>query len=131
MTTRTKANSNSATKRRILATVLALASEAGHGDGATYADCVACGRKALVGIGAREGNRFELGHVVSDSNGGEYWPTNLVPLCRDCNSAIGSDDMTDVLVMRYDTRPMFSELVRDPGPSQTVAVDVRGMWIRP
>jgi hypothetical protein len=127
--TKTKANSSSATKRRVLATVLTLAASHGMSDGATYAVCVACGRNALVGIGAREGNRFELGHVDSDSNGGEYSPANLLPLCRACNVAIGSENMTDVLTPRYDSRKGWNgTLVADPG-TKVDTFDARAAWL--
>lgn len=126
-----KSDTNSATKRRILATVLALAAANGHGDGATYADCVACGHAAIVGAGARDGNRFELGHVVSDCNGGDYAVSNLLPLCRSCNDAMGETDMRDVLTPRYEIVTGWNgRLLPDPGTSHSV-VNRTHLWLAP
>jgi len=110
----TKAQTGSAMKRRILATVLAMAHAAGHGDGVTCADCIVCGRSAVVGLGAADGRRFELGHMVPDTMGGDYAVHNLRPMCRRCNSWLGDRVALDVFRPRYTVTDM--PLVADPGP---------------
>jgi len=123
----TKANAGAATKRRVRATVLAIAATLGHSDGSTYADCVACGHRATIGLGAADVARFELGHVTSDANGGRYCPCNLLPLCRACNADMGARDLTDVLTPRYDARATWSGvMVSDPGATVTASDVVRG-----
>lgn len=109
----TKAQTGSAMKRRILATVLAQAAASGHGD-AHGADCVVCGRYATVGLGASDGRRFELGHMVPDTLGGDYAVPNLRAMCRRCNAWLGDRVASNVFRPRYDVAPMA--LVSDPGP---------------
>ena len=120
-TTRTAAvrisrNVSARDRRRVLATILALAADLGHSDGLTYADCVACGNRAYRGLGNSDPNRFELGHVVSDFHGGKYRVDNLLPMCRACNVAQGEAHLFDVMTPRYDTRIHWSgRLLPDPG----------------
>lgn len=109
----TKANTGSAMKRRILATVLAMAAAEGHGD-AHGADCIVCGRYATVGLGASDPKRFELGHMVPDTMGGAYSTENLRPMCRRCNAWLGDRDALSVFTPRYSVSVL--PLVADPGP---------------
>lgn len=111
---------DSYTMRRILATVLRLADEMGHAGtdehGRPWAHCVACLVPATVGLGAADPDRFELGHVIPHSADGSFKPDNVVPLCRACNIAMGNVVMTDLLTLRYDTRPLWNgTLDDDPG----------------
>lgn len=128
----TKAAASSVSKRRTLATVLSLAAAAGHGDGATYADCVACGSRAYVGRAATDGAGLNLGHDVADANGGRYCPCNLLPLCRRCNADMADDDMSSVLTPRYDSRQGWDGVFApDAGARETTDNSPRGraMWL--
>lgn len=121
-------------KRRILATVLHLASLTGNSDGATWADCVGCGERATVGGNPRAMDTFNLGHVLADAEGGTYCPCNLLPLCRQCNADMGKETLTDVLVPTYDNRTEWDgELIKDMGMVKEEAHANRGRarWNRP
>jgi hypothetical protein len=123
----TKAMASASTKRRTLATVLAIAATMGHSDGATYADCVACGSRAYVGRAQTDRAGFNLGHVVSDASGGRYCACNLLPMCRACNSDLGDVTLTDALVPRYDGRATWSGvMVADTGARETTDDAPRG-----
>lgn len=129
----TKAAASSASKRRTLATVLAIAQAVGASDGATYADCVACGQRAYIGRPATDGSGLNLGHDVADASGGRYCPCNLLPMCRRCNSDLGDRTMTETLVPRHDGRAEWSGVFTvDPGTRETTDAAPRGeaTWIR-
>lgn len=103
---RTRANTNAPTKRRIQATII----------GAYGTDCAACGRTTIVGGGPRDGYTFNLGHVVSEANGGEFIVSNLLPICRRCNVSMGERNWPDVAPMS--TMPSDLPLVADPGTGE-------------
>lgn len=128
--TTTKANSNAGHKRRVLATVLTLAAMHGMSDGETYAACVACGHNAIVGLSPRDPNAFNLAHMTSEANGGEYIVSNLTVLCRACNGDMGTDNLRDVLTPRYEIHNGYNGLmVSDPGKSSIISR--RSEWIPP
>lgn len=105
---RTRKNTNAATKRRIQATVIAI-----HGTA-----CAACGRETVVGASPTNGLGFNLGHVRSEANGGEFEMSNLLPICRRCNSWMGDADwaVSGAPMLRT---PVWAELVKDPGTGET------------
>lgn len=76
---------NSSTRRRMLATIL-------HHFGAV---CAACGRECVVGGSPLDGRTLNLGHIVSDANGGAWNVANLLPACRRCNVWMGEQDWQD------------------------------------
>lgn len=100
----TRKNTNSATKRRILATVIAI-----HGS-----DCAACGRETIVGGSPTDGRTFNLGHVRADANGGTFSVANLLPICRRCNVYMGERDWQESGAPMLRT-PRDAALVPDPG----------------
>lgn len=107
---------NARVRRQILATVLYLASLTGHSDGSTWAACVGCGERAMVGGTPRAMDTFNLGHVKADAECGSYCPCNLLPLCRQCNADMGKETLTDVLVPVYDNRDAWDgKYVADTG----------------
>ena len=104
---RTRKNTNAATKRRIMATIIAL-----HGS-----DCAACGRETIVGGATTDGRTFNLGHVKSEANGGEFAVWNLLPLCRRCNKFMGERDWNESGAPMLRT-PVDAPLVADPGTGE-------------
>lgn len=98
---------NSPTRRRIRATVIAL-----HGTA-----CCACGRETIVNGSPSDGRTFELGHVVSDSNGGEWKVNNFLPICRRCNVYMDGHDWPTVAPMLR--QPVDAPLIKDVPRGET------------
>jgi hypothetical protein len=42
-------------------------------------------------------NNFDCGHIISEKNGGKIHLDNLKPICRSCNSSMGTQNMTDYM----------------------------------
>ena len=53
--------------------------------------CLCC-KKALI-----SNTNFEVGHVISEKNGGEIKLENLKPICRACNSSMGVMNMNEYM----------------------------------
>ena len=124
-----KANTNSPTKRRIRATMLALAAAQGRGNGVNSADCVACGTSATVGLGANDPNRLEAGHNVSEANGGHFEMANLMPMCSACNDSLGSRNIAGTFIPKYDIHAGWNgSLVPDPGAGSRRETNRENMW---
>lgn len=104
----TKRNADARRKAQLRETVLDLAREAGMSDGRTYAVCVMCGCAATVGASEGEGTALHMGHVVSDKSGGVWCPCNIVPMCGECNWALGDLTATDMVEFHYDTRDYWA-----------------------
>ena len=43
-------------------------------------------------------NNFDCGHIISEKNGGKIHLDNLKPICRSCNSSMGTQNMTDFII---------------------------------
>jgi 5-methylcytosine-specific restriction endonuclease McrA len=41
---------------------------------------------------------FDVGHVLSENNGGTHEINNLRPICGACNHSMGSENMIDFVV---------------------------------
>ena len=41
---------------------------------------------------------FDCGHIISEKNGGKVHLENLRPICRTCNSSMGTQNMDDYIV---------------------------------
>jgi hypothetical protein len=80
-------------------------------------DCQACGRETIVGGSPRDGRTFNLGHVVSEHNGGKFELSNLLPICRRCNKWMGERDWQGTAPMLH--APIDVPLMRDPGATET------------
>lgn len=116
MATSALSKPTSSVRRRIDATLLALAAANGHGDGKTYADCVACGHAAIVGMGARHPRAFQRGHIVSADHGGTWSVWNLAPMCRKCNEALGTRNAREAFKFRYEIHNGYNgKMLPDPG----------------
>lgn len=102
----TKANVSGRRKRGILAALLTTAAMLGIGDGITVAACTFCGRECRRDVPLTSGDKLELCHVISEANGGEYIPANLVIGCFACNRRMRDDNATDY-VWAFDHRPFY------------------------
>ena len=40
---------------------------------------------------------FNCGHIVAESNGGELIVSNLMPICQNCNSSMGTKNMNEFM----------------------------------
>jgi 5-methylcytosine-specific restriction endonuclease McrA len=54
--------------------------------------CLCC-KKVVI-----SNTSFEVGHVISDKNGGTHEINNLRPICFACNHSMGSENMIDFVV---------------------------------
>jgi len=43
-------------------------------------------------------NNFDCGHIISEKEGGKIHLDNLKPICRSCNSSMGTQNMTDYMI---------------------------------
>lgn len=105
--TTTRKSSNATYKRRIQATIIAA-----HG---TTCSVIGCERVTIVGGTPTDGMTFNLGHVVSEANGGEFITSNLLPLCRRCNKDMGDRDFPRHMMR---TLPLSLPLLPDPGTAE-------------
>lgn len=116
MTTSSNSKPNAIMRRRLEVTLLALASSNGHGDGKTFADCIACGNAAILGLSSRNPRGFNFGHMRSADNGGTWNLRNLAPMCRRCNAKLGTRNVADTFTPRYNVHAGWNEIILpDPG----------------
>lgn len=54
--------------------------------------CVCCKKVTITNTG------FEVGHVLSEANGGTHEINNLRPICFSCNHSMGTENMIDFVV---------------------------------
>jgi len=40
---------------------------------------------------------FNCGHIIAESNGGELKVSNLMPICQNCNSSMGTKNMNEFM----------------------------------
>jgi 5-methylcytosine-specific restriction endonuclease McrA len=52
-----------------------------------------CCKKVVV-----SNTNFEVGHVISEKNGGTHEINNLRPICFACNHSMGTENMIDFVV---------------------------------
>ena len=55
------------------------------------AKCTCCNITSIVQLS------FHAGHIISEFNGGETIASNLKPICQNCNSSMGTKNMTDFM----------------------------------
>ena len=54
--------------------------------------CLCCKKVAM------SNTNFEVGHVLSEKNGGTHEINNLRPICGACNHSMGTENMVDFVV---------------------------------
>ena len=54
--------------------------------------CLSCKKVTISNI------NFEVGHVISEKNGGTHEINNLRPICFACNHSMGTENMIDFVV---------------------------------
>ena len=62
------------------------------------AKCVCCGIMDLTQL------NFEVGHVIAESKGGQTTPDNLRPICKGCNTMMGTNNMKEWMKVKYPNR---------------------------
>lgn len=97
---------SSKTLNRVVRTMIELAESVGKANLSEFnADCSLCGDTHPL-------SNIDAGHVIPASQGGTASPANVVPMCKECNNALGDRDATAIL--RYDARHLWNgELVKD------------------
>ena len=54
--------------------------------------CLCCKKVLIINT------NFEVGHVISEKNGGTHEINNLRPICGACNHSMGAENMIDFVV---------------------------------
>jgi len=54
--------------------------------------CLCCKKVSIINT------NFEVGHVISEKNGGTHEINNLRPICGACNHSMGAENMIDFVV---------------------------------
>lgn len=62
------------------------------------AKCVCCGIMDLTQL------NFEVGHVIAESKGGQTAPDNLRPICKGCNTMMGTNNMKEWMKVKFPNR---------------------------
>lgn len=62
------------------------------GENIIHHRCLCC-KKVLISI-----TNFEVGHVLSEKNGGTHEINNLRPICFSCNHSMGTENMIDFVI---------------------------------
>ncbi len=86
-----QATASSSKKKSIPKYIKTLVWNAHIGENVAQAHCLCC---KVTTINMRH---FDCGHVISEKNGGSLEVCNLRPICKHCNSAMGSTNMDDFI----------------------------------
>lgn len=62
-----------------------------HFDNSIQGKCQCCKTEVI------SKNNFDCGHIISEKNGGAVHLDNLKPICRSCNSSMGTTNMNDFM----------------------------------
>jgi len=62
-----------------------------HFDNSIQGNCQCCKTEVI------SKNNFDCGHIISEKNGGKVHLDNLKPICRSCNSSMGTTNMNDFM----------------------------------
>jgi len=62
-----------------------------HFDNSIQGKCQCCKTEVI------SKNNFDCGHIISEKNGGTVHLDNLKPICRSCNSSMGTTNMNDFM----------------------------------
>ena len=79
-------------KKAISATIKKLVWNTNIGEDIGKAKCTCCKSTDITQMS------FNCGHVISEHNGGETIVSNLKPICQNCNSSMGTKDMTTFML---------------------------------
>ena len=64
------------------------------GDDIRNSKCLCCSSKKI------SVESFHAGHIISEKDGGDTTIDNLIPICSECNSSMGSENMKS-FIRRY------------------------------
>jgi len=62
-----------------------------HFDNSIQGNCQCCKTEVI------SKNNYDCGHIISEKNGGAVHLDNLKPICRSCNSSMGTTNMNDFM----------------------------------
>jgi 5-methylcytosine-specific restriction endonuclease McrA len=62
------------------------------GDDIIKHKCLSCKKVSITNT------NFDVGHVISEMNGGTHEITNLRPICGACNHSMGTENMVDFVI---------------------------------
>lgn len=62
-----------------------------HFDNSIQGNCQCCKTELI------SKNNFDCGHIISEKNDGKVHLDNLKPICRSCNSSMGTTNMNDFM----------------------------------
>ena len=57
--------------------------------------CICCNTTEI------QQKNFIGGHIISEKNGGNITIDNIIPICNDCNSSMGTTNMNDFIKKYY------------------------------
>ena len=107
----------------------------------TEAKCLCCCKNVITPISNCK--TFQAGHIISHHNGGKTTIDNLLPICRDCNNNMGTENWDDYVKRNNfpkrtkgknpPTEPkndIFSHLFNSP-PAHTTSCGWSGIYNTP
>jgi len=59
--------------------------------------------------------RFDAGHIIAEANGGSCTIDNLRPICKSCNSSMGTNNMYDYCKQFFKDTPLLKEFAQPVG----------------
>ena len=91
LTTTTNINVVKKKKKPIPATIKRLVWNTHIGEEKGKSKCLCCKITDITQLS------FNCGHIVAESNGGELKVSNLMPICQNCNSSMGTKNMNEFM----------------------------------
>jgi 5-methylcytosine-specific restriction endonuclease McrA len=93
LTTNNKSKEKVVKKRKkpIPATIKRLVWNAHIGEEIGKSKCLCCKITDITQLS------FNCGHIIAESSGGELMVSNLMPICQNCNSSMGTKNMKEFM----------------------------------
>jgi len=79
-------------KKAIPSTIKRLVWNTNIGEHIGKAKCVCCNSTDITQMS------FNCGHIIAESNGGNLVVSNLKPICQNCNSSMGTQNMNEFML---------------------------------
>ena len=78
-------------KKAVSSTIKKLVWNKNNGEEIGKAKCYCCKSTDITQVS------FHCGHIIAESNGGKTIVSNLKPICQNCNSSMGTNDMNEFM----------------------------------